>query len=172
MTDASTDRAQTLPDSQPPATIGHWRKLTATDIGYALKLLDEGKPQLEVAQRLHVHPSTICRLVKDLGHDTSDIAKRYLKSSAITAARRSVAIARKGKDEHALKAARLVLEGAGVIDSPQAVGNTRVTVVVGLPQQPAWDASAITIEGAKVVEPGDPAAPLSLETHENTEQSR
>lgn len=119
-------------------------RLAHADIGTVLRLADEGLSQTLIAQHVGCHQSTVSRVLRELGPDTSELAVRRFKSSALDSADRVIGIAEKSEDEPtALKAARTVLEVAGVLSTGQGV-KVGVQVVLGTgPQQPIDAASII-----------------------------
>lgn len=64
-------------------------RLTYAEQSAALKLHATGKNQVEIAQALHCHSSTICRLLAEFT-PTIDAAKLRLQSGADTLARRVI----------------------------------------------------------------------------------
>ncbi len=138
-----------LAETAPPyssETGPAYKRLTQTDLGLVLRYLAEGLTQTAIAQRLAVSPAAISQATRRLGTDATELAKHHFRASSYKAARRTTRLVQSDKGDVALKAARLVLEGAGVISSgTQGVGGVQVNVVVGLPNQGALDASTITL---------------------------
>lgn len=117
-----------------PGTGPAYARLTVTDIGLALALHDEGKSQVEIAQRLGVTQASISRLLKKLSGDSSVIATRLLKARAYRSAIRVAHIAEKGRADEALKAAKVVLTASGVLSTDTNI-NVGVQVQIGMPGQ-------------------------------------
>jgi DNA-binding CsgD family transcriptional regulator len=130
--DASTPHA--LIPTDPEAKKRY--RLTQTELGIALALRAEGKTQAQIAQRLDKDQTTIGKALRRLGTDSTQLASHHLKAKSYAAARRVTTIAEKSADEaEALKAAKVVLAGAGVIQSNQQV-TVNNAVIIGQPGKP------------------------------------
>jgi hypothetical protein len=130
----------------------NYTRLSVTDIGLILQLHQEGKTQEQIAQRLGKHQTSVGRVIRKLAHDSSQVATALLKTRAYRSAIRVARIAEKSRDEsEALKAAKVVLAGAGVIQSNQQV-TVNNAVLIAQPDKPeTWGPGPSFIE-AKVVE--------------------
>ena len=121
-----------------------YSRLTVDDVSLILRYHGDGLSQTEIAQRLGKHQTSIGRVIRKLGSDSSDIAKALFRARAYRSAVRVTRIAEKGRPEDALKAAKVVLAASGVIEGVSAI-NLGVQVIIGTPQQAALDASSITV---------------------------
>ena len=117
------------------ATRGY-QQLTISEIGLILEWHDKGVPQVEIAQRLGKNQSSISRLIAKLGTDSSPIAKRHFQTRAYRSAIRMTRIAEKGKDDDAIKAARVVLAAAGVVAPVANTPSSTFVVQIGIQGQP------------------------------------
>jgi hypothetical protein len=130
-------------------TIGQgptYKRLTIEDIGLILKWTDEGKTQVEIAQRLGKSQAAISLVLKKIGNDSSQVAKRLLNARSYKSAIRVAHIAEKSRDEDAaLKAAKLVLSAAGVTADAKGDSGNQVYIQIGVAQIPQRTAT-----GAKV----------------------
>jgi hypothetical protein len=157
----------TLPEtaaSVPPAHTGSdepaYRRLTDDQRRKILVLHDEGLTQVAIAEQLGIHQGTVSRIVRVFAGDNTDLARRYAKATALNTVRRVVDIARKGKDDQAIKAAKVHMEIAEVIGAAQGL-NVGVQVVIGMPGQPVGP----TLETVRVVtSTGQPPTLESAET--------
>ncbi len=128
-----------------PNTGPSYKRLTIADIAIVLALHDDGKSQVEIAQRLGVTQPTISQVLSQMGTDSAAIAKRLFHGRAYKSARRVIGLAEKSTDEPvALKAARTVLEVAGVLQSGQQL-TVGVQVVMGQPSHTALQAQQVTV---------------------------
>jgi hypothetical protein len=108
-------------------------RLKYADIGKILRLHDEGLPQTVIAEQVGCHQSTISRVLSELGDDTSELAVRRLKVSALKAANRVVDITENSPhSDEALKAAKVVLAASGVTERDKAFTTQPMVVVVGV----------------------------------------
>jgi len=114
------------------------KHLTQDQIAKILRLSDEGLTQVQIADAIGVDNSTICRTLANF-QDTTDLASRRFKASAIQTAERLIAIAEKSADEDAvIKAAKVGLEVAGLTGQRvTGAGPIAIQVNVGMPGQPA-----------------------------------
>ncbi len=154
MNEHPTPRAD--PDNLPPklTPVRGYRRLTYGDLGLMLQLTAEGKTQTDIAQRFGCDQTTISQALRRLGVDSTALAKHVLRSKSYLAARRATRLVTSRKEDVALKASRLVLEGAGVIETAQSSFVSQVQVTIGTAQTPAWDASTITVQGPVSPESG------------------
>jgi predicted transcriptional regulator len=125
-----------------------YRRLSISDIGLILALHDEGKTQVEIAQRLGKHQSAISRCLKKLTGDSASVAQALLKARAYRSAVRVARIAEKSQDEgEALKAAKFVLQANGIgVDRASQV-SVGVQVVLGYEGVPPKAVSATPSAG-------------------------
>jgi hypothetical protein len=148
--------AQDTPQQAEPAymvaTGPAYERLTLADLSLVLRYRAEGKTQVEIAQRLGKSQASISRALKQLGTDTTELAQHHFKARAYRSARRVTDIAEKSADEaEAVKAAKVVLTGAGVIQSGQQV-TVNNAVLIAQPDKPeTWGPGPSFIE-AKAVE--------------------
>lgn len=110
---------------QLPSRIVDRSHLTARELGWVLKLADDGLTQTEIAQRLNCSQATISRVLSDFD-DTRTIARKRLHASADAIAERLT------KTKHAPTMLE-VLRDVGVTEkqAPSAGSKGGVTVLVG-----------------------------------------
>lgn len=151
----STETQLMTPEQNEPTHIvgqgPQYSRLSVADIGVILALHQEGKTQEQIAQRLDKSQSSISRVLKRLAGDSAPVATALFKARAYRSAVRVAHIAEKSKDEaEALKASKIVLAGAGVIETGQQV-TVNTAVVVAQPGRPeTWGPGPQFIE-AKVL---------------------
>jgi DNA-binding CsgD family transcriptional regulator len=132
----SLQMAKPTPKAPMPLGKSPGRRLTQAELGLLLALRAEGKTQVEIAQRLDCDQTAVSKALKRLGQDTTQLASHHLKSRSYSIARRLTSIAEKSEnDDHAIKAAKTVLAGAGVIQSGQQV-TVNAAVMIAQPGKP------------------------------------
>lgn len=94
------------------------KRLTALDIGWMLKAHKEGMSQVDIAQRLGVTQSAICRWLEKTT-DSKDVAKSFLAGQALRMAKNIVS---KGLARDHVQ----VLNGLGVLQAQESQGLTLV----------------------------------------------
>ncbi len=99
------------------------RRLTQADIGLMLQMRSEGRTQVEIAQRLDCDQKAVSVWLAKLT-DTTDVAKSYLRGSALRMAENVV---KKGQARDHIQA----LKGIGVLE-PDA-RDINIAVGVSLP---------------------------------------
>jgi hypothetical protein len=154
--DSSELQDSTLPahSARTPDKPPKYKRLTHDQLGKALRLHTEGLDDVRIAAVLKCHQSTVNRALAGLGVDTTALAQHRLKASAFPAVERTLAVLEKGKDDVALKAAKLVLEGSGVISTTSTV-QLGIQVIIGGESQPAIGAGSVQVEALEAtVEPG------------------
>jgi hypothetical protein len=148
-----SDLQPTEPDTTSPFPHGTrstpaYKRLTHSQLGVILRLHADGRPQTAIAHALGVDQSAISLALKRLGTDSSELAKHHFKATSYRAARKVTGVLESGKPDERLKAAKVVLEAAGVISGANSQIQLGVSVVIGGAQQPAFDSSSITVESA------------------------
>ena len=132
--------SESLAPQAPTKPIRDFSRLSRTEESLILQLHAEGKTQVAIAQVLGCSQPTVSAVLKAYSN-TKFLAKRLLDNSAATLAERVV--------KHANVAESLdVLERIEVIaPKKQDTGRSgQVTVVIGMPGQPAGPEPIITIE--------------------------
>lgn len=158
------DAGVTTQDTTPAHRLGTgpaYERMSIGDLAIALRLHHEGKTQTEIAQRLNKSQASISRALSKLASDSGPLAKAHLSARAYKAARRVTAIAEKSDNEaEALKAARVVLSAAGVIDTNGASVSVTAQVLIAQPHDPrTWgpgpqliDSKALPADSARLTQ--------------------
>jgi hypothetical protein len=111
-----------------------------------LRLSAENRPQTAIAQALGVNQAAVSYALKRLGTDTSELAKHHFKATSYRAARKVTGVLETGKPDERLKAAKVVLEAAGVISSVNSSIQLGIQVIIGGESQPAIGAGSVQVE--------------------------
>lgn len=121
---------------EPPAhevALGpSYKRLTYSQLRFALQERIAGKSSTQIAQALNVNPSTIRRALTAFREDTSDLAIEYAKGNALRVMRRTVKMTDCADPRAVIPAAKLVFAASGVIKEDTAT-QVNVAVVLGLP---------------------------------------
>jgi biotin operon repressor len=107
--------------AKPPAHTPKYRRLTRTDVALLLQLSKEGRTQVEIAQRLGCDQSAVSKWLKSL-EDTTEVAKSYLRGSALRMAEN---IVKKGRAVDHVAA----LKGLSVLAEERSAG---LTIQIGI----------------------------------------
>jgi hypothetical protein len=120
--------------------------LSQADLGYILRLHAEGLPQTAIAARLGRTQAAISKALKRLGTDSTALATHHFKARSYKVARKVTHVAETGKDADSVKAAKVVLEAAGVISSMNSSIQLGIQVIIGGESQPAIGAGSVQVE--------------------------
>ena len=122
--------------THPSIPLERSRYLSTSEIALCLKLHQDGFSQAQIAQRLDVNQSSICRTLKHFDDPTITLAKARLDAEALPAVRRVIKLGRNRDARVALGANKTILEATRLL-STDTGSNINVAVVIGLPDQPA-----------------------------------
>ena len=146
------DAELTVPETTPAHIpedddrIPGYSRLSISDIGTALRLSEEGLDQAAIAQHLGCNQSSVSRVLRKLGPDATALAIRRFKRDALDSAERVIALAKASKPDTALKAEKVILHAAGVLQASQvAVG---IQVTLGVPGQSPLGVRQVQLEPA------------------------
>jgi hypothetical protein len=141
---------QDAPSTLTPPQTQSYRRLTQSQLGIVLALHKEGKTQVQIAEAIGCHQTSVSQALERLGVDTIELAKHRATSSAYKRVARMDAWSKK-RDSIGLKAAQELNQIAGLTGTIDSKGvNVAVQVVIGMPNQPAGpDPLSLVVSSSK-----------------------